>query len=224
MYHVHVRSMKLVHHVHARSMLRGHAVFWRHAQTVALATTLPKNEASQRICMLCAKACIFHFYSAVPLGRPIGHLCSFSSFSSNSGYDAPVVCPQSLQSIVAIATGVLRGPGWAIFGASVPTQSAVCPRFPFFAEVQGTLFLAFVQFTKRGFLATTFFGARRVLWSRTPRHHETSSSVLSSCPTPQNQTGTGPALWSCWVPLNVFRCRIPALFPAANAFGPFKKP
>ena len=71
-----------------------------------------RNKASQRICMLCAKACIFHFYSAVPLGRPIGHLCSFSSFSSNSGYDAPVVCPQSLQSIVAIATGVLRGMGY----------------------------------------------------------------------------------------------------------------
>ena len=32
--------MKLVHHVHARSMLRGHAAFWRHAQTVALATIL----------------------------------------------------------------------------------------------------------------------------------------------------------------------------------------
>ena len=32
--------MRLVHHVHARSMLRGHAAFWRHAQTVALATIL----------------------------------------------------------------------------------------------------------------------------------------------------------------------------------------
>ena len=32
--------MKLVRRLHARSMLRWHAVFWRHAQTVALATTL----------------------------------------------------------------------------------------------------------------------------------------------------------------------------------------
>ena len=32
--------MKLLHHLHARSMLRGHASFLRHAQTVALATTL----------------------------------------------------------------------------------------------------------------------------------------------------------------------------------------
>ena len=54
------------------------------------------------------------------------------------------------------------------------------------------------------------------LWSRTPRHHETSSSVMSSCPTPQNPTGTGPALWSCWVPLNVFRSRIPAPIPAVR--------
>ena len=34
--------MKLVPHAHARSMLRGHAAFWRHAQTVALATTIPE--------------------------------------------------------------------------------------------------------------------------------------------------------------------------------------
>ena len=40
MYHVHVQSMKLLRRLHARSMLRWHAVFWRHAQTVALATTL----------------------------------------------------------------------------------------------------------------------------------------------------------------------------------------
>ena len=33
--------------------------------------------------------------------------------------------------------------GWAIFGTSVPTQSAVYPRFSCLAEVQGTLFLAF---------------------------------------------------------------------------------
>ena len=40
MYHVHVQSMKLVRRLHARNMLRWHAVFWHHAQTVALATTL----------------------------------------------------------------------------------------------------------------------------------------------------------------------------------------
>ena len=40
MHHVHVQSMKLVRRLHARSMLRWHAVFWRHARTVALATTL----------------------------------------------------------------------------------------------------------------------------------------------------------------------------------------
>ena len=70
--------------------------------------------------------------------------------------------------------------------------SRLSPPSPCFAEVQGTLFLPFRQFTKRGFSATTFLGSRRVLWSRTPRHHETSSSVMSSCPTPQNPTGTGP--------------------------------
>ena len=36
--------MKLLHHLHARSMLRGHAAFWRHAQTVALATILSETK------------------------------------------------------------------------------------------------------------------------------------------------------------------------------------
>ena len=36
--------MKLVCHLHARSMLRGHAAFWRHAQTVALATILSETK------------------------------------------------------------------------------------------------------------------------------------------------------------------------------------
>ena len=46
MYHVHVRSMKLVCHLHARRMLRGHAIFWRHAsaQTVALAAILSETK------------------------------------------------------------------------------------------------------------------------------------------------------------------------------------
>ena len=62
-----------------------------------------------------------------------------------------------------------------------PSPARACPPSrpsppsPFFAEVQGTLFLAFVQFTKRGFSATTFLGARRVLWSQTPRHPGTRS-------------------------------------------------
>ena len=34
--------MMLAHHVYARGMLRGHAAFWRHAQTMALATTIPE--------------------------------------------------------------------------------------------------------------------------------------------------------------------------------------
>ena len=36
--------MKLLHRLHARSMLRGHAAFWRHAQTVALATILSETK------------------------------------------------------------------------------------------------------------------------------------------------------------------------------------
>ena len=162
--------------------------------------------------MSCAAACIFCFCSVVPLGPAIGHLCQFSSFFTCTGYHARVVGRESLKSIVAIATGVLCGMGHLRHERALPVGRR--PRFSCFAEVQGTLFLAFVQFTKRGFSATTFLGARRVLWSRTPRHRETLSSVLSSCPTPQNPTGTGPALWSCSVPLNVFRCRIPAPIPA----------
>ena len=43
MYHAHVRFMRLFHLAHARIMLRGHAVFWRHAQTVALATIMSEK-------------------------------------------------------------------------------------------------------------------------------------------------------------------------------------
>ena len=130
----------------------------------------PRNEASQRICMLCAKACIFHFYSAVPLGRPIGHLCSFSSFSTFSGYHAPVFCPRSLEVTVAIATGVqvLRGMGHLRHERAHP----VGRRPPIFMFRGGPRH-PFSSRSERGFSATTFLGARRVLWSQTPRHHET---------------------------------------------------
>ena len=162
--------------------------------------------------MSCAAACIFCFCSPVPLGPAIGHLCQFSSILTFSGYHAPVFRPRSLEVIVAIATGVLRGMGHLRHERAHPVGRR--PRRHVSRRSKAPFFLAFVQFTKRGFSATTFLGVRRVLWSQTPRHHETSSSVMSSCPTPQNPTGTGPALWSCWVPLNVFRCRIPAPIPA----------
>ena len=164
--------------------------------------------------MSCAAACIFCFCSPVPLGPAIGHLRQFSSIFMFSGYHAPVFRPRSMEVIVVIATWVLRGMGRLWHERAHPVGRR--PRFSCFAEVQGTLFLPFGQFTNRGFSATTFLGARRVLWSRTPRHHATLSSVLSSCPTPQSPTRTRPALWSCWVPLNVFRCRIPAPIPAAK--------
>ena len=182
--------MMLAHHVYARSMLRGHAAFWRHAQTVALATIIPE------IKLAIASAChaLLHAYFVFVLpshcARPSAISVSFSSIFMYPGYHAPVVRPRSLALIVAIATGVLRGMGHLRHERAHPVGRR--PRVSCFAEVQGTLFLAFGQFTKRGFSATTFLGARRVLWSRTPRHNETSNSVMPWCPTPQNPTGTGP--------------------------------
>ena len=154
------------------------------------------------------------FHPSGPLGPPTGHLCEFSSFFTCTGYHARVVGLESLKSIVVITTGVLYGMGHLRHERAHPVGRR--PRVSCFAEVQGTLFLAFGQFTKRGFSATTFLGARRVLWSQTPQHHETLSSVMSSCPTPQNPTGTGPLLRSCSFPLSVFRCRIPAPFPRSQ--------
>ena len=88
--------------------------------------------------------------------------------------------PRCLPEISAIDSGYSHW-GSARDG---PSSARACPPSrpsppsPFFVEVQGTLFSSR---SERGFSATTFLGARRVLWSRTPRHHETSSSVLSSC-------------------------------------------
>ena len=56
--------MKLVHHVHARSILRGHAAFWRHAQTVALATILP--EINLTIASACHALLNAYFIFALP--------------------------------------------------------------------------------------------------------------------------------------------------------------
>ena len=130
--------MKLLHHAHARIILRGHASFWRHAQTVALATILSETKL--------AIASVYHallhayfIFVLVPLGRPIGHLCSFSSIFMLSGYHAPVFRPRSLEVIVAIATWVLRGMGHLRHERAHPVGR--CPRFSCFAEVQGTLFL-----------------------------------------------------------------------------------
>ena len=70
-----------------------------------------RNKSHQRICMPCADAHVLCFCSAVPLGPAIGHLCEFSSIFTFSGYHAPVVRPRSLELIVSIDTGVLRGMG-----------------------------------------------------------------------------------------------------------------
>ena len=70
--------MKSVPHAHARSMLRGHAEFWRHAQTVALATTIPE------IKLAIASAChaLLHAYFLFLFSRPTGpsHRPSLSIF------------------------------------------------------------------------------------------------------------------------------------------------
>ena len=113
------------------------------------------NESSQPFCMPCAPAYMLYFCSVFPLGPAIGHLCQFSSFFTCTGYHARVVGRESLKSIVAIATGVLCGMGHLRHERAHPVGRR--PRFSCFAEVQGTLFLAFVQFTKRGFSATTFW-------------------------------------------------------------------
>ena len=76
MYHVHVRFMQFVRHLHARSVLRWHAVFWRHAQTVALATTLSEIKLANLSACHALLHAYFCFCSVVPLGPAIGHLCS----------------------------------------------------------------------------------------------------------------------------------------------------
>ena len=72
------------------------------------------------------------------------------------------------------------------------------PPSPCFAEVQGTLFSRV-----RAILETRFF-SQNFFW-------RPSGFVVSDSTKPD---GNGPALRSCSFPLNVFRCRIPALFPA----------
>ena len=73
--------MKLVRRLHARSMLRWHAVFWRHAQTVALATTIPE------IKLAIASAChaLLHAYFVFVLpshwARPSAISVNFLRFS-----------------------------------------------------------------------------------------------------------------------------------------------
>ena len=114
-----------------------------------------RNKSHQRICMLCADAHISCFCYPVPLGPAIGHLCEFSSFFTCTGYHARVVGLESLELIVVITTGVLRGMGHLRHERAHPVGRR--PRFSCFAEVQGTLFLAFGQIMKRGFQPQLFW-------------------------------------------------------------------
>ena len=84
MYHVHVQSMKVGRRLHARSMLRWHAVFWRHAQTVALATTL--SEMKLAIASVCHELMHAYFIFVLPshwssLSAVSVHFLRFSCFS-----------------------------------------------------------------------------------------------------------------------------------------------
>ena len=132
--------MKLVHHVHARSMLRGHAAFWRHAQTVALATTIPE------IKLAIASAChaLLHAYFFL-FSRPTGpgHRPSLSIFFDFHVFRIsrprfPLEIPGSYS-------------GYSHWGSARdgPSSARACPPSrpsppsPCFAEVQGTLFFAF---------------------------------------------------------------------------------
>ena len=91
MYHVHVQSMKLVRRLHARSMLRWHAVFWRHARTVALATTLSEIKLAN----LSACHALLHAYFVFVLSshwaRPSAISVNFLHFSR-----APDITPPLL--------------------------------------------------------------------------------------------------------------------------------
>ena len=81
MYHVHVQSMKLVRRLHARSMLRGHAAFWRHAQTVALATI--RSEINLTNASACHALMHTYFVFALPShwARPSAISVNFLQFS-----------------------------------------------------------------------------------------------------------------------------------------------
>ena len=106
--------------------------------------------------MSCAKACIFHFYSAVPLGPPIGNLCSFSSIFMFPGYHAPVVCQKSLEVIVAIATWVLRGMGHLRRERAHPV--GCLPPISIFRGGPRHPFSRVRSIYETRFSATTFFG------------------------------------------------------------------
>ena len=165
--------MKLVRHVHARSMLRRHAAFWRHAQTVALATTLSEINLTIASAHHALLRTYFIFVLPSHWARPSAISVIFFDF-----HVFRISCPRFPPKIPGSDSGYSH----LVSARGGPSSARACPPSrpsppsPFFAEVQGTLFLAFGQFTKRGFSATTFLGARRVLW----------------CLTPQNPTGTGP--------------------------------
>ena len=116
-----------------------------------------RNKSHQRICMLCADAHISCFCYPVPLGPAIGHLCEFSSFFTCTGYHARVVGLESLELIVVITTGVLRGMGHLRHERAHPVgrlppifMFGGGPRHPFSrvrnAVFQPQLFLALVGF------------------------------------------------------------------------------
>ena len=123
-----------------------------HAQNRGSSHDSLRNEAFQRICMLCAAAHISCFCSAVPLGPAIGHLCSFSSFFTFSGYHAPVFRPRSLEVIVAIATWVLRRMGHLRHERAHPVGRR--PRRHFSRRSKAPFFFAF----RTRFFSHNFFG------------------------------------------------------------------
>ena len=123
----------------------------------------------------------------------------FLRFSCCQDTTPPLSAGQkSLEFIVAIATWVICA-GWAIFGTSVPTQSAVAPVAIFRGGPRH-------PFSRVRSIYETRFFSHNFFW-------RPSGFVVSDSTKPD---GNGPALWSCWVPLNVFRCRIPAPIPAVK--------
>ena len=151
---------------------------------------------------------MLYFCSVFPLGPAIGHLCQFSSFFTCTGYHARVVGRESLKSIVAIATGVLCGMGHLRHECAHPVGRR--PRRHVSRRSKAPFFFAF----RTRFFSHNFFGCPSgfVESDTTSRNFEFRDVVVSDSTKPD---GNGPALWSCWVPLNVFRCRIPAPIPAA---------
>ena len=88
------------------------------------------------------------------------------------------------------------------------------PPSPCFAEVQGTPFLAFRSIYETRFFSHNFFGCPSGFVesdTTASRNFQFHAVVVTNSTKPD---GNGPALWSCLVPFNVFRCRIPAPIPA----------